>query len=104
MGIYITLPICLSLYFSNPETQRYWADYYQFIKYPENPNTNVREKIQELAKEKQRQAEQHKVYQQQLRDLADAAKRSHNFENELSANETKSSWWERWITGSKKDS
>lgn len=51
-GVYISIPIIASVYYSNPDNQRYWADYWQFIKYPENPNTNVKEKIQELIDEK----------------------------------------------------
>jgi hypothetical protein len=90
-GIYISIPIIASVYYSNPETQRYWADYWQFIKYPENPNTNVREKIQQLATEKGVQREQRLAYQQQLRDLQQAAERTENF-NET---EAKPSWWGR---------
>jgi ABC-type Fe3+ transport system substrate-binding protein len=99
-GIYISIPIFASVYYSNPETQRYWADYWQFIKYPENPNTNVREKIKLLAEEKGEQREQRLAYQRQLRDLQQAAERSENFNEENT--EAKPSWWGR--AGSKQES
>ncbi|KAG7374274.1 Pet100 cytochrome c oxidase assembly protein [Nitzschia inconspicua] len=75
-SIYISLPIIASVYHSNPETQKYWADYWRFITYPENPNTNVKQKIQELAKQKEEQREQHVAYQQQLQALQKSAERS----------------------------
>jgi hypothetical protein len=104
-GVYISIPIFASVYYSNPETQRYWADYWQFIKYPENPNTNVKEKIQELIKQKELQAEQSDAYKQQLRELQQAAQRSRKFQEEAE-NESVPSWWRRagrWVVGSKKD-
>ena len=106
MGVYITIPIFASVYYSNPENQRYWADYWQFIKYPENPNTNVKEKIKELAEQKEQQKEQRKAYQEQLRQLQAAAARADNFqEDEPTTSEP--SWWRRagrWIVGSKQES
>jgi Pet100 len=75
-SIYISLPIIATVYHSNPETQKYWADYWRFITYPENPNTNVKQKIQELAQQKQEQREQHLAYQQQLQALQQSAERS----------------------------
>lgn len=104
-GVYISIPIFASVYYSNPETQRYWADYWQFIKYPENPNTNVKEKIQELITQKELKAEQANVYKEQLRELQQAAERSRKFQEEP-GNGSAPSWWRRagrWVVGSKKD-
>jgi hypothetical protein len=92
MGVYLSIPIIASVYYSNPENQRYWADYWQFIKYPENPNTNVREKIQELATQKEQQKDQLRLYQQQLRELQHAAERAENFQ-ENTETKTSPSWW-----------
>lgn len=104
-GVYITVPIFASVYYSNPENQRYWADYWQFIKYPENPNTNVKEKIQKLAEERGLQREQRLAYKEQLLRLQRAAERSANMEVE-EVREESPSWWRRagrWVIGSKKE-
>mmetsp|Transcript_25541 Transcript_25541/g.39219 ORF Transcript_25541/g.39219 Transcript_25541/m.39219 type:complete len:133 (+) Transcript_25541:158-556(+) len=113
-GVYISIPIFASWYYSYPETQQYWADYWQYIKYPENPNTNVRQKIKELGEQKEKEKEQRMVYQQQLRELQKAAERSESYrknetttalpvvpEGEVKAS---ASWWKRaggWVAGSK---
>eukprot|EP00525_Craspedostauros_australis_P001780 CAMPEP_0198115812 /NCGR_PEP_ID=MMETSP1442-20131203/7303_1 /TAXON_ID= /ORGANISM="Craspedostauros australis, Strain CCMP3328" /LENGTH=140 /DNA_ID=CAMNT_0043773389 /DNA_START=139 /DNA_END=561 /DNA_ORIENTATION=- len=106
-GIYISIPIFASAYYSDPEAQKYWADYWQFIKYPENPNTNVKEKIRALAKEKADLAQQRQAYRDQLRELQVAADRSKSYGDgaivvagDVAAN--KPSWWSRlggWVMG-----
>lgn len=105
-GVYITFPIIASVYYSDPDAQKYWADYWQYIKYPENPNTNVKEKIQKLAAEKEYHREQRKTYQDQLRRLQAAAERSANMQEEEEIQVDSPSWWRRagrWIVGSKKE-
>jgi len=105
-GVYISIPIFASVYYSDPETQRYWADYWQYIKYPENPNTNVKEKIQQLIKEKELQREQRLAYQQQLLRLQDAADRTSNPQKDESQDKSSPSWWRKagqWIVGSTKE-
>jgi hypothetical protein len=77
-SVYISLPIIASVYYTDPERQKEMADYWKFISYPENPNTNVRQKIQELAKEKDEQREQRLAYQQQLQELQRSADRAQN--------------------------
>ena len=104
-GIYVSIPIIASIYYSDPETQRYWADYWQYIKYPENPNTNVREKIKQLAEEKELQREQRLAYQEQLQRLQQAAERSTKIQDE-EIKEVPIPWWRRagkWFSGSKKE-
>mmetsp|Transcript_33740 Transcript_33740/g.96944 ORF Transcript_33740/g.96944 Transcript_33740/m.96944 type:complete len:123 (+) Transcript_33740:164-532(+) len=104
-AVYITIPIFASVYYSDPEKQKYYADYWQFIKYPENPNTNVKEQIQKLAEEKELQREQRMAYQQQLQRLQQAAERASNPQEEESDTQTPS-WWRRagrWIVGTKKE-
>ena len=104
-GIYVSIPVIASIYYSNPETQRYWADYWQYIKYPENPNTNVREKIKQLAEEKELQREQRLAYQQQLQRLQHAAERATKMQDD-EIKEDPIPWWKsagRWFAGSKKE-
>jgi hypothetical protein len=102
-SVYISLPIIASVYHANPENQKYWADYWQFIKYPENPNTNVKQKIQELAQQKEEQRQQHLAYQQQLQALQQSAERSAKFGTNETLNddvdEIQTTSWLRRIRG-----
>ena len=86
------------------------ADYYQYIKYPENPNTGVKEQIEELIRQRKLQEEQNAAYREQLQTLQQAADRSKKFETDLKQEGTKTeglSWWRRlgwWVgLGAKND-
>mmetsp|Transcript_61562 Transcript_61562/g.70740 ORF Transcript_61562/g.70740 Transcript_61562/m.70740 type:complete len:137 (+) Transcript_61562:138-548(+) len=97
-GVYISIPVIASFYFSDPETIKEQADYWKFIEYPENPNINVRQKIQEIAKEKEKQKEQRLAYQRQLQELNTAALRSSSLNYDNTDDDDKSSvksWWSR---------
>ncbi len=101
-GVYISIPVFASAYFSDPKTIKEQAEYWKFIEYPENPNTNVRQKIQKLAKEKEEQREQRMAYQRQLQELQRSAARSSSaniVEDEDSSDLTgrRRSWWRRWF-------
>lgn len=105
-GVYVSIPVIASVYFSDPETIKKSADYWRFIEYPENPNTNVRQKIQELIKEKEEQKAQRMAYQEQLKELQRAAQRSSStnddYDNDDGGNssdlpERRRSWWRRWF-------
>ena len=99
-AVYVSIPVIASAYFSDPETIKQQADYWKFIEYPENPNTNVRQKIQKLAKEKEEQREQMAAYHKQLQELQRAAERSssaNNFEEEEEDEPQRRSWWGRWF-------
>mmetsp|Transcript_19873 Transcript_19873/g.43163 ORF Transcript_19873/g.43163 Transcript_19873/m.43163 type:complete len:124 (+) Transcript_19873:260-631(+) len=103
-GIYVSIPVIASVYFSDPETIKKQADYWRFIEYPENPNTNVRQKIQELAKEKEEQRAQRMAYRQQLQELQRAAERSSSVNDDddndaTDITEKRRSWWRRWFGG-----
>lgn len=106
-SLYLFVPLVASIYYSDPETQRYWADYWQYIKYPENPNTHVKEQIQKLADEKELQREQRMAYKEQLMRLQQAAERAERGEDGDEDDSNPSpSWWRRagqWIVGSNKD-
>ncbi|MGK3756379.1 MAG: hypothetical protein ACI8RD_008690, partial [Bacillariaceae sp.] len=102
-GVYISIPVFASFYFSDPETIKKQADYWKFIEYPENPNTNVKQKIQEIAKEKEKQKEQRLAYQRQLQELNRAAQRSSSsssssYDDESGVlPENGKSWWRRLL-------
>ena len=108
-GVYISIPVFASFYFSDPETIKKQADYWKFIEYPENPNTNVKQKIQEIAKEKEKQKEQRLAYQLQLQELNRSAQRSSSssssYDDESGAvpGESGKSWWRRLFGGSSSD-
>ena len=102
-GVYISIPVIASAYFSDPKTIKEQAEYWKFIEYPENPNTNVRQKIQKLAKEKEEQKEQRMEYQRQLQELQRAAARSSsvNYDEDEDDSTNRSaqrrSLWRRWF-------
>ena len=101
-GVYISIPVFASAYYSDPKTIKEQAEYWKFIEYPENPNTNVRQKIQKLAKEKEEQREQRMAYQKQLQELQRSAERSSSmgqFDDEDNLSERRGSWWRRWLGG-----
>ncbi|GKY98780.1 hypothetical protein MPSEU_000834200 [Mayamaea pseudoterrestris] len=98
-GIYIGIPIIASWWFSDPVRQRQAVEYYQYVKYPANPNTNMKEQIERL----QKQQEQHQAYREQLRELNKQANRttatlqqSHEVKDDAAASEAKRGWL-RWI-------
>lgn len=103
--VYVSIPVIASAYFSDPETIKQQAEYWRFIEYPENPNTNVRQKILKLAKEKEEEREQHMAYQLQLQELQRAADRSSSAsdydddEDSSDLSGRRRSWWRRWFGG-----
>jgi hypothetical protein len=75
-GIYLLIPISASLTFNDPRVQRWAADYFQFLKYPSNPNTNLKEEFEELMRTKQEEKEQRRIYAEQLQKLQESARAS----------------------------
>jgi hypothetical protein len=75
-SIYISIPVIASIMFNSPSTQTYWANYFQFLKYPANPNTNLREEFEELQKKRDLVREQRKEYAEQVKILQESAQRS----------------------------
>ena len=105
-GVYVSIPVIASAYFSNPETLKQQAEYWKFIEYPENPNTNVRQKIQKLVKEKEDQKEQRAEYQRQIQELQRSAQRARARATSLDDDDDvdssdhsgrRLSWWRRWF-------
>ena len=75
-GLYISVPILASIIFNEPEVQRKCADYFQFLKYPANPNTNLREEFEQLAKQRELEREQRAKYAEEVARMQDNARRS----------------------------
>lgn len=102
-AIYLSVPIICSFWFASPERQRKNADYWQYVKYPSNPNTNLREAIDEYAKtEKQRQ-----IYREQLRALQESevasVEAAESAQNELEQATPRWWHWRRYWKATKED-
>lgn len=72
-GVYLSLPIAASFVFNEPKVQRFCADYFQFLKYPANPNVNLREEFEELAKKRKIENEQRQKYMDELKKIQEGA-------------------------------
>jgi hypothetical protein len=91
-AVYMAIPLGASWYFNDPARQRDSADYWQYMKYPANPNTNMKEQIEEL---RQKQT-QRTVYQEQMRELQKQAQRSREAADSDDDDQEKRGWL-RWI-------
>lgn len=90
-SLYLAMPLFASWYYNSPERQRASIDYWKYIQYPPNPNTDVRKQIAELKKQK----EQREAYRQQMKELQERAKRSREAAEQEEAAEAarKRGWW-----------
>jgi hypothetical protein len=98
-AVYLAIPLGASWYFNDPARQKESADYWQYMKYPANPNTNMKEQIEEL-KEKQNQRQ---VYREQMKELHKQAQRTTDAEQarissiETEGRQASGQGWLRWI-------
>ena len=60
-AVYITIPIMASIAFNEPSVQQWAADYFQFMKYPSNPKTNLRQEFEQLQREREEEIEEEKL-------------------------------------------
>jgi Pet100 len=96
-SIYLGIPILASVTFNSPNVQKYFADYFQFLKYPPNPNTGLQEDFEEMIRKRQLQREQEQQYREQLRLLHESAQKSRVAQEAGRQNETKKrSWYWLW--------
>ena len=98
--VYISIPVVASVYFNDPKKQQYWADYFQFLKYPANPNTNLKGQFDDLLEQNEREKEQRNEYAKQMRKLHESAQRSRQHREELMEQEDankKKGWIIRWL-------
>ena len=75
-GLYLFVPIVASVTFNDPDVQKVCADYFQFLKYPANPNTNLKGEFEELLKKRELEKEQRILYAQQVKKLQQSAQKS----------------------------
>jgi Pet100 len=103
-AVYLSIPLAASWYFNEPARQRAAADYWKFVYYPPNPNTNIKEQVEVLRK----QQAQRKVYQAQMMELQHLAEKSRQQEQVAQqlllerAQETKRRGWLGFIGLGKK--
>ena len=99
-GVYILVPIAASAWYNNPDIQKRSADYFQFMKYPPSPNTNLREEFESLVKKREVERGQRSEYAAQMKKLQEAAQNSRAQEDAGSAAEKKAqrrAGWFRWL-------
>ena len=56
-AVYLLIPITASLAFNEPTVQKAAADYFQFMKYPSNPKTNLKDEFESLKKQREEEIE-----------------------------------------------
>lgn len=95
--LYIMIPLGASALYNEPSVQKFSADYFQFLKYPSNPSTNLRKQYEELARKSEEERVQRREYQEQLRKLQASAQESRDRER-VEKEKEKAGWfgWLRW--------
>lgn len=73
-GLYISVPIFASITFNQPEVQKWCADYFKFLTYPANPNTNLREEFEQLAQQRALEKEKRAKYAEEVQRMQDNAR------------------------------
>jgi hypothetical protein len=94
-GVYLFIPIAASVYFNDPKRQQYWADYFQFLKYPSSPNTNLKSQFEDLVEQQEKQKQQRNEYAEQMRRLQESAQKSRKQRETAAAQENKRGWLQR---------
>lgn len=92
-GVYLAIPLAASWYYNDPVRQRETADYWQYMKYPANPNTNMKEQIEELRQKSQ----QRQVYRDQMKELNKQAQKSRAVVLQENEKPAAGRGWLRWI-------
>mmetsp|Transcript_11585 Transcript_11585/g.17714 ORF Transcript_11585/g.17714 Transcript_11585/m.17714 type:complete len:132 (-) Transcript_11585:32-427(-) len=62
--VYLSIPIMASLAFNEPTVQQWAADYFQFMKYPSNPKTNLMKEFEQLQREREEEIEEERRMQE----------------------------------------
>jgi hypothetical protein len=55
--VYLMIPITASMAFNEPTIRTWAADYFQLMKYPSNPKTNLKDEYEELKKQRDEEIE-----------------------------------------------
>ena len=117
-ALYLMVPITASLIFNEPAVQKTAADYFQFMKYPSNPKTNLKEEFESMTREREEEIEWEKrmaekrekgreQYVNQLKQLSSSSSVLHTDTAELNGKRGWLEWlraWKRKSNGNEKDS
>ena len=102
-AVYLMIPITASIAYNEPAVQKWSADYFQFMKYPSNPKTNLKEEFEHIRKEREEEINQRdknkesrKVYLEQLKQLN--AARSPLETTDIQTDDEKTGWFS-WLRG-----
>jgi hypothetical protein len=73
------------------------------MKYPANPNTNLKKEFEELLEKKRKEDEQRKLYREQVLKLQESAQRKRREETENSNAENSKRGWFQWLKFKRND-
>lgn len=103
-SVYMAMPLLASWYYNDPARQKQSVDYWKYVQYPANPNTDMRKQIQEMQKQK----EQREAYRQQMMELNQRAQQSREQQEQqqraAEEQQKSSSWWRSIFSSSNKKS
>ena len=99
-AVYLLIPVTASLAFNEPAVQKWAADYFQFMKYPSNPKTNLKDEYETIKKEREeersmveKRAAGREEYLKQLKTL----KMMNKTADDSAVNEKKERRWFDWL-------
>ena len=97
-GVYISIPIFASYYYSDPARVKATVEYWQYVKVPPNPNAGMKQRIEEMLLQEQKQ----KAYLEQIRIINENTMKAEiaqkQFEiDEINEKSSRRYGWLRWI-------
>lgn len=106
-ALYLLVPITASVAFNEPTVQKWSADYFQFIKYPSDPQTNLKEEFDAMKKRREediewerkmadKRASGREEYLNQLKQLSAARGGGGSSDVENDTDSTKGRGWFGW--------
>lgn len=105
-AVYLSVPILASLAFNEPSVQRWAADYFQFMKYPSNPKTNLKKEFEELQREREEEMRMQEKrikgreeYLAQMKLLNASRGGEETGDNNMEASNNSRSGWFGWLRG-----
>ena len=104
-AVYLLILVAASLAFNEPTVQKWAADYFQFMKYPSNPKTNLKDEYETIKKERdeekrmiEKRAAGREEYLKQLKALKTMNKIDDDSADEISReNERRERRWFGWL-------
>lgn len=108
-ALYLLVPITATLAFNEPSVQKWAADYFQFMKYPSNPKTNLKDEFESIKRQREEEIEYEKKmeekrargreeYVNQLKQL-NLARGGGDVVTNNSAESTQGRGWFGWLRG-----